>query len=172
MARLERHVTWLRDQLERTKQEAAQQRGRVRPAAVAIVALLSAALGAGATLAVRMPHLSSAPPVVLVAPGTGPLTTPHAQFKGSGNPSAAASTEATALYQRALDRLTDKDFGGAEAQLEACIAEGDLPECHRLLGTILALEHDPAARTHLEQYLHIAPAAPDADAIRRLLETQ
>ena len=41
---------------------------------------------------------------------------------------------------------------------------------YRTLGTILALARSRTARTHFDHYLHIAPSAPDADAIRRLLQ--
>ncbi|MCK6551854.1 hypothetical protein L6R52_38825, partial [Myxococcota bacterium] len=106
----------------------------------------------------------------LVAPSTGALADPAARYAKDGTPTPDDATAARGFHAAALDHLGRQDLPGAEGLLRQCIEAADLPECHRTLGTILSLTGHPAARTHFDHYLHIAPSAPDADAIRRLLQ--
>ena len=54
--------------------------------------------------------------------------------------------------------------------LKLCIESADLPDCHKTLGTLLTLTRSPQAPAHLRRYLELAPAAPDAAAIKEALD--
>jgi serine/threonine protein kinase len=171
IARLERQIARLRDQLEKQRVEMLRRNAPEKSGVGRWLAamLLAAAGGIVSVLALHHPKVS-APPLVLVAPASGDLVRPLSAYQGTGNPSSKDVQDAIGMLESAQDHLDKKDVDGAEGLLEQCIALADLAECHRMLATILALTRNPAARTHFEQYLHIAPAAPDADLIRKLLE--
>lgn len=171
IARLERHVSRLRDQLAQSKQEApAKPRSIV---AWVLSVLVAAGAGAGAMLLFQQAEPVAAPPVVvLVTPGSSAPTDPVAVYGSGAPPSEKDVADAKGMQDAALEHLAQKDMDGAEALLRQCVALADLPGCHRALGTVLALARNPAARAHLERYLRAVPASPDADQIRRLLETK
>jgi hypothetical protein len=167
--RLERQIARLKEQLDKSRHDAMKARPEESSLAKWIaVAFLSAIIGIAGTLLLHRPHGTTSE-VVLVAPAGGDLARPLAAYRETGNPSPKDTSDATGMLNSALEHLERKDIDGAEGLLEQCITVADLPDCHKMLGTLLVLTRNPAARTHFEQYLHIAPTAPDADEIRRAL---
>ena len=114
---------------------------------------------------------SDAPPAVVLVPTSGPRVEARYGYDGSrGIPSEEARQLARGSFDSAIEFLQKKDLGSAERLLGMCIESADLPECHKTLGSILALEGDPASRVHFERYVELAPDAPDAAQIRNLLD--
>jgi hypothetical protein len=164
--RLERQIARLKEQLHAVRQERASPR---RPLIRwALVVLVTAAASVLATISLSVHKRPSE--IVLVAPGTGDVALLVASYKGDGVFKPEEIRDAQGLHESALAELKKKDLDAAEALLRECIELADLPECHRTLGTMLALTLNPAARAHFEHYLSISPSAPDAEQIRRLLE--
>ena len=90
----------------------------------------------------------------------------HRLDRGTSGVLVLARTEA------AMEHLQKRDLDAAERVLGLCIEIADLPECHKTMGTLLALTNNPAAITHFRHYLNVAPTAPDAGKIRRALESR
>jgi serine/threonine protein kinase len=164
--RLERQIARLKEQLHAMRHEhAPSRRPLIRWALIVGTASL---VSVAATLSLRIHRAPSE--IVLVAPGSGEAARPLTSYKGSGALKTEEIRDALGLHESALAELKKKDLDAAEALLRECIELADLPECHRTLATMLALTRNPAARTHFEHYLTIAPSAPDAEQIRRILE--
>jgi hypothetical protein len=160
-ARLERQIAALREQLAQAKRSA--QRARSLALAVAIPVAALAGGGAGWLI----PHRAPEAPVVVLSPAGSELGEVRAQMPDGRTPSSGDLADARGMLINAQAAFAKGDFQSAARALGLCIEIADLPDCHKLLGTYLALSGHPAARTHLEHYLRIAPAAPDAPQIRR-----
>lgn len=78
--------------------------------------------------------------VVPLPPLTGPFLAPIV----GPEPSRAELDHARALYVLARRKLFEKDLDSPMAFLSECIKAAELPDCHRLRGTLLALRSDSA----------------------------
>jgi serine/threonine protein kinase len=166
--RLERQIARLKEQLAQARKEAVRAPDHTYGRTI-LIAVLAVGIGAIAGFLARASVTRPAPALILVAPTT-PLTDANAVYRATNAPGSAALENARADFDAAMKRLQEGDVEQAETYLERCIETADLPACHKMLGTVLALRGDPSANTHFEHYLTIAPTDPDADAIRRILE--
>ncbi len=147
-----------------------QRRGPAIPLVGAIALALLALVGGAA-----IGHVAASPeipvPNVVLVPGPARAAELTASFKGgAAGPSPADLRDAKSMLSSADDHLAKRDLERARDFLKLCIEIADLPECHKRMASLLSLTRDPAARTHLEHYLRIAPSAPDAERIRAALE--
>jgi serine/threonine protein kinase len=166
--RLERQVTRLREEIDRSK-----ERARARAGALPLMATTIVALIAGILTGLAMARLEEPPPpqVVLVASRGDALVEPKYRYHPErGIPSEKDRADAAQMLIAALEHLGRRDLDQAEKLLGMCIEIADLPDCHKTMGTILALTRDPRARSHLLQYVDLAPTAADAAEIRKLVE--
>ncbi|MCC7384003.1 MAG: serine/threonine protein kinase [Deltaproteobacteria bacterium] len=165
--RHERQIAAMREQVASVRREAKRQ--RLIAAAIAAVA----GAGIGLFIGLAVPHgPAPVPTVIVVPPADAPFSDLRFQLKPgeTAGPSATDLADAQNMLSSARESLKERDFEGATRYLGLCIEIGDLPDCHKLLAAFLSLTRDPAARTHLEHYLRIAPAAPDATHLREVLE--
>jgi serine/threonine protein kinase len=170
IVRLERQIARLREQLVQARKEALRPpEGSVAKTAIAIALSIAAGVAAG-VIAASGPPPVEAPAVVLIAPAGKTLGDPKATYRGSESPTEEALEAGRESLRSALEKLRTREVAAAELMLLQCIETADLPDCHKLLGTLLTLRGDPAARAHFTHYLTIAPAAEDAEAIRRMLD--
>lgn len=166
--RLERQIARLKEQLAQARRESMRtpESNTGRTLAIALFALLVGAMGG---FLLRMALHRPAPSIVLIAP-TSALVEAKASYRGTSAPGPAALENARLDLVSAHESLKRAELSEAESFLIRCVESADVPECHKLLGTVLALRGDPAANTHFAHYLTIAPSGPDADAIRAILE--
>ncbi len=170
VARLLRQVGRLHQDLDRARAQRAPAPPRLRTVSWILVAVAALMTGVAGGYLIRLSDRSP-PTIVLVAGATDPVVEPKFQYPTEkGIPSAKDRAEAAEMLAAALEHLHAKNVEGAEHLLGLCIEMADLAECHRTLGTLLAFEGDPAARVHLQHYVDVAPAAPDAADIRRALQ--
>lgn len=170
----ETRIDWLERQLARTREEldrARQQAAAPAPSRLPWVLLALATGVVGAVVGTRLPaEAPEAPRITLVAPTAAVTASPPATYDRETPPSPQDLTDARGMLATAQDHLRAGRLESAFPTLEECVRIADLPDCHKLLGTILGLRQDPRARLHFVRYLQVAPAAPDADEIRRFLE--
>ena len=164
IATLERQVTGLREQVSNAR----MQPRRRSPMGALIAGIVGLGVGAGAGAGLMNRPLPAPTPIIVpahwdevAAPDLGPRT-----------PTKQSIDEARFMLETAERHLTKRETGEATQLLKLCIDTADLPECHKRLASIYALFHDPKARMHLEHFLRVAPASPDAEAIRQALEAQ
>jgi serine/threonine protein kinase len=167
LSKLLRQIGALQKDLERARAKRVE-----RPSAGPWIALAFFSLFAGVAAGWfgRMGN-DPPPPLVLVPSHGDVLIDPKQSYdEKRGIPSAKQREEAREMLAAASESLAKKDLATAERLLVMCIEIADLPECHKTLGSILALEGDAAARAHFERYVDLAPDAPDAAQIRKLLD--
>lgn len=85
---------------------------------------------------------------------------------------AETESEAERLFRQANAHLLRGETVLAHVKLERCVdVDPEFALCHRSLGTLYAGWGKPkAAYTHLKRYVELAPDAPDARAIRGIVE--
>jgi serine/threonine protein kinase len=164
--RLLRQLSVVQQDLERAKKRQARSPSILPWIALSLFALFVGAV-AGYTARLREP---GPPPLVLVPSDVNTLEPKVRYDEKRGIPSEKDLADAKEMLAAALDHLKSKNLEGAERLLGLCIEIADLPDCHKTLGSILALEGDPQARAHLLRYVELAPGAPDAAQIRNLLD--
>ncbi len=146
-------------QLQRLREELAEARAhRPRHGLWAVFALFLGVLGffGGWSWPRPMPE-----PSVLLIPAPGPATAVPA---GQNN-----LVEANQLLTAAEEQLAGRHYDTALTLLQLCVDRGDLPRCHLLMGTLLAVTRDPRARGHLQRYLDAQPNTPESTAIQKHL---
>ena len=166
-------IATLRNQLAEARRAAATPLPGPKSSPIPIVAAAAAALIIGLAVGALMPRGEApAPTITLVPAAAKSLGDPMYDYQGRSGavPSAQDVVDAKNQLGNADDQLKKRAYDRAKEYLRFCIEIADLPECHKRLATILALEQHPSARTHLEHYLRIAPSAPDAEEIRKRLD--
>lgn len=83
-----------------------------------------------------------------------------ARLEGAADPAAAGE-----LLGAARLSLREGHAVEAERALKSCIERSDDPRCHRLLGSLLALEGRPSAREHLRRAAATATLTVDREAL-------
>jgi serine/threonine protein kinase len=164
--RLMRQVNALQQEVERARKE------KPRPAPIlpwVLITVLALLIGAFAGWSLQLADPNDAP-IVLVPSGSGSDDLKVAYDAKRGNPSEKDVADAKEMLGAAVDHLKSKNFEAAERLLGLCIEIADLAECHKTLGSILALEGDPHARAHLKRFADLAPNAPEAAPIRNVLD--
>ena len=164
-------------QLQRTNRRLAQElaelrRRQRRPRSYVRVAIAATATFAiGLIIGVLSANPAVPPPIVVRVPGppSSAMTAALPAPEPGADEALQNRTDAHELLRAAYERLHQKDVDGALRLLRLCTQVGALPECHRDLGSVLALIGDPRARQFFEQYLADAPNAIDAPAIREAL---
>ncbi len=161
-ARLERQTQELRKHLKAAQEKLskATQRGQKRALFASGLAMV-AGIALGALIGTRD---TAVPELVLLAPAGGTAPAPKTQNQPSQNPTEVQ--DARAMLDLAQEALRRKDLAQAENHLAFCIRLANLPNCHKMMGTLFALTRDPRARQHFEQYLELAPDSDDKARIR------
>lgn len=162
---LEQKNARLQETIEALAAERAQ-RGRARRAAAAVAAstlLLGFALG-------WLLHPDRPPPNVEVTllPLPSPSAAPTAPALAP-TPSESEIAYGRSLYDTAREQLSRGAYEDARGTLRECIATADLPACHRLRATLLALRGDPGAYQGFRDYLDRAGDTADAAQLREAL---
>jgi serine/threonine protein kinase len=162
-----RQISTLQKELDRIRTRRPPSPSVAPWIALAFFALIAGAAGGWFVRTGQPPP----PPLVIVPSHGRPFVEPKYTFdEKRGIPSAKDQMEAREMLRAAEDHLAKKDLGAAERLLQLCIDMADLPECHKLLGSILALQGDARARGHFMRYVELAPDAPEAGPIRKLLD--
>ncbi|MEL6188897.1 MAG: hypothetical protein AAFU79_30110, partial [Myxococcota bacterium] len=84
-------------------------------------------------------------------------------------PSESEIAYGRSLYDTAREQLSRGAYEDARGTLRECIATADLPACHRLRATLLALRGDPGAYQGFRDYLDRAGDTADAAQLREAL---
>ena len=170
---LNKQVATLREQLAEARKHAATPKPAPATPPALIAGIAAAALILGLVVGVLLARPEPATPLITVvaarSEALGDLEYAYAGRSGPV-PTAQDVEDAKNQLRNADDQLGQQAYARAKEYLRFCIEIADLPECHKRLATLLALEGHPSSRTHLEHYLRIAPSAPDAASIRKGLD--
>ncbi len=106
-----------------------------------------------------------------------PAAQPAAEASEENNEEPAAPkvdkhTQALQDYNEALPLVKAKDFRGAVGKLQAALAlEPRMADAHKVIGICFAhLQELDKGAAHYEQYLKLKPNAPDAPAVKKMLQ--
>jgi ABC transport system ATP-binding/permease protein len=87
---------------------------------------------------------------------------------------AAASTDdAKSLCDKGAEQMAKRQLREAEVSFKKCLeVDPTYPRCHKLLGANYAKLKEPErGAEHYRKFLRLAPNDPDADTVRKILET-
>lgn len=155
--------------LEATVSTLQAARDRAGNGRILIAGAAAASLVLGALLGwVLHPDRPPPPIEVTLLPLERPEAPPRVDPPGSA-PSESELQYGRSLYSTAREQLSREEYETARGTLRECISTADLPACHRLQATLLALRGDPGAFRAFQRYLLRAGDTPDAARLRKAL---
>jgi hypothetical protein len=99
----------------------------------------------------------------------GHSVAPPYSYRGAKKPSPIEAALGRRRLAEAESELGQGRLDSAERLLGTCVEVSDLPDCHRVLASLLSITGRRGAHAHLERYVQTTTAAADLEAVRKKL---